>query len=224
MLALVSCTAFTLIAPPVAAPHRALLPTAARAPSIAMLSSRTAPARSDEQVEVELEPEASGGGIFGPIGRGLKRLYPRRVVRSVATRIGLGRWFDKAAVTDAILTAELMRPKLIATRADETRNLAENSWEDTLLPPLQVHRRASLSELSWEDRLLPAVGGPSGRMQGRLSELSWEDRLLPCLTTARLYETDLAEDSWEDSLLPLSEPPLKVSRDLSESSWEDLLP
>ena len=74
----------------------------------------------------EAVTEAAPAPFFGPIGRGLKRLYPRRVVRAVATRVGLGRWLDNAAVTDAMLTAELMRPKLwTATKANRNRDLAE---------------------------------------------------------------------------------------------------
>ena len=99
-----------------------------------------------------------------------------------------------AAVTDAMLTAELHGAKLRAP-AKAIRDLKEVNWETTLLPPVPPPATGRcLSEVSWEDHCLPPVGAAA--VQGRLSELAWEDHLLPTLVPAKLQHIEFSEDDW----------------------------
>jgi len=177
----------------------------------------------------EHEAEYDATPVFGRVRSALDRLYPRRVVSSVLSRIGLRRWLKSAAITDAMLTAELHGAKLRAPAKVAIRDLAEVNWETTLLPPVPPPATGRcLSEVSWEDHCLPPVGAAA--VQGRLSELSWEDRLLPTLIPAptKPRPSELAELSWEDRVLPplsTAGTTARVQGRLSELAWEDhLLP
>lgn len=224
MLSVLTCAALTFIAltPPAVV-------TPVRGSASCMLFGTLTGSRKQllDEHEAEYADEHDATPVVGRVRSALDRLYPRRVVSSVLTRIGLRRWLKSAALTDAMLTAELHGAKLRAPAKAAIRDLAEVNWETTLLPPIPppVTGR-SLSEVSWEDHCLPPVGVAA--VQGRLSELSWEDRLLPTLVPAKPRQTEVAELSWEDRVLP----PLssvgtttKVQGRLSEVAWEDhLLP
>ena len=221
MLSVTTCAALTFIA---------LTPPAAVAPVRASASSMlfgTLTSRKPLLDEPEAEYDGAPTPVFGRVRGALGRLYPRRVVSSVLTRIGLRRWLKSAAITDAMLTAELHGAKLRAP-AKAIRDLKEVNWETTLLPPIPLRATGTrcLSEASWEDHLLPPVGGAA--VHGRLSELSWEDRLLPTLIPAKPRPSALAELSWEDRLLPplpSAATTTHVHGRLSELAWEDhLLP
>ena len=123
-----------------------------------------------------------------------------------------------ASIKDALLTAELMRRTSGRIAALNLRNLAENHWEDSLLPAVGAARR-NLAEVGWEARLLPAIdlGGP----RRDLAEVSWEDRILPGpVKRVGRATRDLA--GWE-RLLPTSggAAALPTSHSLDESGWED---
>ena len=221
MLSVTTCAALTFIA---------LTPPAAVAPVRASASSMlfgTLTSWKPLLDEPEAEYDEAPTPVFGRVRGALGRLYPRRVVSSVLTRIGLRRWLKSAAITDAMLTAELHGAKLRAP-AKAIRDLKEVNWETTLLPPIPLRATGTrcLSEASWEDHLLPPVGGAA--VHGRLSELSWEDRLLPTLIPAKPRPSALAELSWEDRLLPplpSAATTTHVHGRLSELAWEDhLLP
>jgi len=221
MLSVTTCAALTFIA---------LTPPAAVAPVRGSASSMlfgTLTSRKPLLDEPEMEFDETPTPVFGRVRGALGRLYPRRVVSSVLTRIGLRRWLKSAAITDAMLTAELHGAKLRAP-AKAIRDLKEVNWETTLLPPIPLRATGTrcLSEASWEDHLLPPVGGAA--VHGRLSELSWEDRLLPTLIPAKPRPSALAELSWEDRLLPplpSAATTTHVHGRLSELAWEDhLLP
>ena len=110
------------------------------------------------------EAEYDATPVFGRVRSALDRLYPRRVVSSVLSRIGLRRWLKSAAITDAMLTAELHGAKLRAPAKVAIRDLAEVNWETTLLPPVPPPATGRcLSEVSWEDHCLPPVGRPRYR-------------------------------------------------------------
>ena len=227
MLSVTTCAALTFIA---------LTPPAAVAPVRGSASSMlfgTLTSRKPLLDEHETEYDETPTPVFGRVRGALGRLYPRRVVSSVLTRIGLRRWLKSAAITDAMLTAELHGAKLRAPAKEAIKDLkihdlAEVNWETTLLPPIPLRATGTrcLAEASWEDHLLPPVGGAA--VQGRLSELSWEDRLLPTLIPAKPRPTALAELSWEDRLLPplpSAATATEVHGRLSELAWEDhLLP
>ena len=223
MLSVTTCAALTFIA---------LTPPAAVAPVRGSASSMlfgTLTSRKSVLDEPEAEYEETPTPVFGRVRGALGRLYPRRVVSSVLTRIGLRRWLKSAAITDAMLTAELHGAKLRAPAKEaRSRDLKEVNWETTLLPPIPLRATGTrcLSEASWEDHLLPPVGGAA--VHGRLSELSWEDRLLPTLIPAKPRPSALAELSWEDRLLPplpSAATTTHVHGRLSELAWEDhLLP
>jgi len=193
-------------------------------PAPCMLFGTQTESSSREQLQTEYEDESTP--FLGRIRRTLNRLVPPRVVSSVLNRIGRGR--GSAALTDAMLTAELHGAKLRAPAKVALRDLAENNWEETLLPPtLPPAAGRCLSELSWEEHCLPPMG-TAAHVQGRLSEASWEDRLLPKLVPAKLRQSELAELSWEDRVLP----PLSSAGTaahapapgrLSELAWEDRL-
>jgi hypothetical protein len=194
-----------------------------------------------EQLPTDYEDDPTP--FFGRIRNGLKCLGSRRIVGSALTRVGLRRWIKSAAVTDALLTAELHGSAMTKLRAGPgswhqatrtltvSRDLSDVKWEETLLPPIPPPAACRcLSELSWEDRCLPSLP-TADRVPGRLSELSWEDRLLPTLAPVKLRKSTLAKDeqSWEDRCLP----PLSTDSSggvhepgrLSELSWEEhLLP
>ena len=101
MLSVTTCAALTFIA---------LTPPAAVAPVRASASSMlfgTLTSRKPLLDEPEAEYDEAPTPVFGRVRGALGRLYPRRVVSSVLTRIGLRRWLKSAAITDAMLTAEL---------------------------------------------------------------------------------------------------------------------
>ena len=224
MLSVLTCAALTFIAltPPAAV-------TPVRGSASCMLFGTLTGSRKQllDEHEAEYADEHDATPVFGRVRSALDRLYPRRVVSSVLTRIGLRRWLKSAALTDAMLTAELHGAKLRAPAKAAIRDLAEVNWETTLLPPIPPPATGrSLSEVSWEDHCLPPVGVAA--VQGRLSELSWEDRLLPTLVPAKPRQSELAELSWEDRVLPplsTAGTTAKVQGRLSEVAWEDhLLP
>jgi hypothetical protein len=225
MLAILSFTAVTFIAPLPTLPQNV---QPARTPALSMVFMIGTTQRSRQKVETVTE--AAPTPIFAPIVGGLKRLYPRRVVNAVATRVGLRRWLGDAAVTDAMLTAELHGAKLrraeVATKGRGPRDLAEINWEESLLPPIPVRRRSlsmSLSELSWEDRLLPSLSTPTGRAPGRIKENSWEDRVLPTVLPPKPRGTSM-ETSWEDHVLPAAGAEPTPRGTSMETSWEERLP
>lgn len=216
-------TAFTFIAHPPAATQSTSRTARALSPPPCMLFGTLT--GSQEQLQTAYEDSMPG---FGRIRSGLNCLYPPRVVSSVLTRIGLKRWLKSAAITDAMLTAELHGAKLRPLAKVPMRDLAEVSWEETLLPTIPPPTTSRcLSELSWEERCLPPVG-TAAHVPGRLSELSWEDRVLPTLVPAKLRQSELAKDelSWEDRCLPPLSTVGTVAHAqgrLSELSWEDRL-
>eukprot|EP00320_Phaeocystis_rex_P009752 CAMPEP_0119056298 /NCGR_PEP_ID=MMETSP1178-20130426/993_1 /TAXON_ID=33656 /ORGANISM="unid sp, Strain CCMP2000" /LENGTH=208 /DNA_ID=CAMNT_0007037019 /DNA_START=174 /DNA_END=800 /DNA_ORIENTATION=+ len=173
------------------------------------------------QTDYEGDPKPAFRSGLSRIRSGLSHLH-HRVVANALARIGLRRWVKSAAITDAILTAEVHGAKLRAPTKAAIRNLAEVNWEETQLPPIPAPAaRRSLSELSWEDRCLPPL---TAQIPGRLSEVSWEDRVLPTLVPMKNRKSNLAEDelSWEDRCLP----PLSTDScggHLSELSWEERL-
>ena len=224
MLSVLTCAALTFIA---LTPPAAVAPVRGSASCMLFGTLKSSQKQLLDEHEAEYADEHDATPVFGRVRSALDRLYPRRVVSSVLTRIGLRRWAKSAALTDAMLTAELHGPKLRAPAKVTIRDLAEVNWETTLLPPIPPPAtRRCLSEVSWEDHLLPPVGAAA--VQGRLSELSWEDRLLPTLIPAKLRQSALAELSWEDRVLPplsTAGTTAQVQGRLSELAWEDhLLP
>ena len=224
MLSVLTCAALTFIA---LTPPAAVAPVRGSASCMLFGTLKSSQKQLLDEHEAEYADEYDATPVFGRVRSALDRLYPRRVVSSVLTRIGLRRWAKSAALTDAMLTAELHGPKLRAPAKVTIRDLAEVNWETTLLPPIPPPATGrSLSEVSWEDHCLPPVGVAA--VQGRLSELSWEDRLLPTLVPAKPRQSELAELSWEDRVLPplsTAGTTAKVQGRLSEVAWEDhLLP
>lgn len=224
MLSVLTCAALTFIA---LTPPAAVAPVRGSASCMLFGTLKSSQKQLLDEHEAEYADEHDATPVFGRVRSALDRLYPRRVVSSVLTRIGLRRWAKSAALTDAMLTAELHGPKLRAPAKVTIRDLAEVNWETTLLPPIPPPAtRRCLSEVSWEDHLLPPVGAAA--VQGRLSELSWEDRLLPTLIPAKPRQSALAELSWEDRVLPplsTAGTTAQVQGRLSELAWEDhLLP
>lgn len=125
-------------------------------------------------------------------------------------------WRTAAAIKDAVVTADLMR---VDSQHRVVRDLAENDWEETVLPQMAVAAASrDLAEVSWEDRLLPPMAS-SVAARRDLAENSWEDRFLPG-PAPRLgcSRRDLA--GWEENLLP-SSATTEAARDLSECDWEE---
>lgn len=180
---------------------------------------------SETQTSEELEPETPR---FKPLG----------IVRTAAgwvNRLVNRRWRSKAAITDALLTAQL-RTKGTG-QAVIKRDLAETGWEDHLLPSRTSQPSVGATLSSWEDRLMPDLTTP----KARLCNLGQFERLLPDIVPtdeqsdlvslsqitpptreARSPRRSLTSiDAWEERLF--AEPPVPRCRTLAELSWEDRL-
>ena len=100
-----------------------------------------------------------------------------------------------------------------------------DGWEENLLPSV-AHRHRDLADNSWEDRLLPWMSATGSTRRRDIAEVDWEDRLLPGkarLGTGR--RATLAEAAWEDRLLP--ETPYDFEAATAHKNldaWERLLP
>jgi len=125
-------------------------------------------------------------------------------IRRMRRKIFSAHWRSKAAITDALLTAEL--------HSRSSRDLAELDWETRLLPIQPKTKTRDLD--SWEMRLLPTLNEP------RIAAASWEDRLLPKASTLRMGSRK-AIDSWERVLLE-STPVVAATRD-GLTGWEERL-